>query len=101
MLSVFKEFHGRAEKGIWTDESEREDKMEEETESEPVVKERRYPCKQRKASSRYSTSQYVLLTDEGEPECYEKTMTYVNKEKWYNANARTKRIPCMRTTPTS
>ena len=40
---------------------------------------------QRKASSRYPLSQYVLLTYEGEPECYEETMTDEHKEKCYNA----------------
>ena len=45
----------------------------------------RYPFMQRKASSRYPASQYVLLTDEGEPECYEEAMTNVYKEKWNNA----------------
>ena len=33
----------------------------------------------------YPTSQYVLLIDEGEPECYEEAMIDVHKEKWYSA----------------
>ena len=50
-----------------------------------MTEERRYPHRQRKVSSRYPASQYVLLIDIGEPECYEEAMTCVHKEKWYNA----------------
>ena len=50
-----------------------------------MAEERRYPRRQRKASSRYPASQYVLLTDEGEQECYEEAMTDAHKEKWYNS----------------
>ena len=50
-----------------------------------MAEERRYPHRQRKVSSRYPVSQYVLLTDEGEPQCYEEAITYVHKDKWYNA----------------
>ena len=49
-----------------------------------MTKERRYPRRQRKASQ-YPASQYVFVTDEGEPECYEEAMTYVHKEKWDSA----------------
>ena len=41
------------------------------TESELAGKGRRYPLKQRKASSRYLANEYIQLADEGEPECYE------------------------------
>ena len=51
------------------------------TESEPTVEGRRYPLKQRKASSWYPANQYVLQNDEGEPEGYEETMEDVHKEK--------------------
>ena len=44
----------------------------------------RYPLKQRRAPSRYA-SQYVLLTNEDEPECYEEAMEDEQKEKWQNA----------------
>jgi transposase InsO family protein len=66
-------------------ESESDDEVVEEIEFEPAVEGSRYPRRQRKTSSRYPASQYILLTDEGEPECYEEAMTDVNKEKWYNA----------------
>ena len=66
-------------------ESESEDELLEESGYEPIIEGRRYPRRQRKVSSRYPASQYVLLTDEGEPECYEEAMTDVHKEKWYNA----------------
>ena len=39
---------------------------------------------QRKASSRYLASQYVLLIDEGEPKFYEEAMKDVHKEKYYS-----------------
>ena len=72
-------------------ESESKDESAEETKSKPVAEGRRYLLRQRKASSRYPTNKYVLLTDEEEPERYEEAMNYVPcKRKW---------IPCMRTTP--
>ena len=74
-----------AQQQIDTHESEPENELVEETESELVVEKRRYPRRQRKVSSRYPLSQYVLLTYEGEPECYEETMTDEHKEKCYNA----------------
>ena len=45
---------------------------------------RRYPLRERRAPIRYS-SQYGLLTDEGELECYEETITEEHKEKWLSA----------------
>ena len=66
-------------------ESESEDGLVEETDSESVVEERRYPRRKRKTSSWYPRSQYILLTYEGEPKCYEEVMTDIHKEKWYNA----------------
>ena len=54
------------------------------TETEPTSELRVYPFRQRKVSSRYPASEYVLLTDEGEPECYEETMQDVHKREWYN-----------------
>ena len=42
---------------------------------------RRYPLRERRAPTRYA-SQYVLLTDEGELECYDEAMAHVHKEKW-------------------
>ena len=50
-----------------------------------MAEERRYPRRQRKASSWYPVSQYILLNNEGEPSCYEQAMANVRKEKWYNA----------------
>ena len=70
---------------IDTHEYEPEDELAEETKYEVVVEERRYPRRQRKASSRYPAIQYVLLTDKGKPECYEEAMTDVHKEKRYSA----------------
>nr|GEX47772.1 putative RNA-directed DNA polymerase, eukaryota [Tanacetum cinerariifolium] len=36
-------------------------------------------------STRYSTNEYVLLTDEGEPECYEEAMKDEHKKEWFEA----------------
>ena len=36
-------------------------------------------------SSRYSPNEYVLLTDEGEPECYEEAMEDEHKNQWIEA----------------
>ena len=47
---------------------------------EPTVELRRCPVKQRHSSSRCPANEYVLLIDEGEPECYEEAMTYVHKK---------------------
>ena len=66
-------------------ESELEDEPKQVIESELIPKGRRYPLRQRKVSFLYPYSQYVLLIDEGEPECYEEAMTYVHKEKWDSA----------------
>ena len=49
-------------------------------ETEPTVELRRCPVKQRHSSSRCPANEYVLLIDEGEPECYEEAMTYVHKK---------------------
>jgi len=38
-----------------------------ETPVEPTAELRRYPVRQRQSSSRYPASEYVLLTDDGEP----------------------------------
>ena len=59
--------------------------MVEATGSKPAAEGRRYPLRQRKASSRYLASQYVFLTDEGELECYKEAMADVHKAKWYSA----------------
>ena len=37
------------------------------------------------ASSRYSPNEYVLLTDGGEPECYEEAMKDEHKNQWIEA----------------
>ena len=47
---------------------------------EPNMGGRIYPLRQRKAPFRYS-NQYVLLTDEDEPECYEEAMVEEHEEK--------------------
>ena len=45
---------------------------------------RRYPLRERKAPITYA-SQYVLLADDSEPECYEEAIADESREKWLNA----------------
>ena len=54
------------------------------SEPEPTMGSGRYQLRQRRAPSQYA-SQYVLLTDEDEPECYEEAMEDKRKEKWQSA----------------
>ncbi|KAI5327124.1 hypothetical protein L3X38_026520 [Prunus dulcis] len=39
----------------------------------------------RRPSCRYSPDDYVLLTDEGEPECYKEALTHDQQDKWLKA----------------
>ncbi|KAK8537987.1 hypothetical protein V6N12_044126 [Hibiscus sabdariffa] len=50
----------------------------------PTVPLRR-SSRDRRSSSRYSSDDYVLLTDEGEPECYEDAMESECKDQWVEA----------------
>ena len=45
----------------------------------------RRSTRQRFPSSRYSPNEYVLLTDGGEPECYEEAMEDEHKNQWIEA----------------
>ena len=45
---------------------------------------RRYPLKERKAPTTYA-SQYILLTNEGEPECYDEAIADKHRERWLSA----------------
>ena len=51
---------------------------------EPVVELRR-STRVRQSSSRYPVNEYVLLTDEGEPEGYEEAMSDAHKKEWQSA----------------
>ena len=62
-------------------ESEPNEELANTSESERIMGGGRYPLRKRKASSWYPASQYVLLTDEDEPECYEEAMVDEHKEK--------------------
>ena len=50
-------------------------------EPEPTIGGRRYPLKERRAPTTH-VSQYILMTDEGDPECYDETIADKHKEKW-------------------
>ena len=45
----------------------------------------RRSIRDRQPSTRYSTDEYVLLTDGGEPECYAEAMEDENKKEWVDA----------------
>ena len=50
----------------------------------PAVPLRR-STRDRQPSTRYPSDQYILLTDEGEPECYEEAMKSECKDQWVEA----------------
>ena len=68
-------------------------------EPEPTTRGRRYPLRERRAPTTY-VSQYILLTDEGEPECYDEAITDEHKEKWLSA-MQDEKDSCIRITPTT
>ena len=45
----------------------------------------RKSTRNRQRSTKYSTGEYVLLTDGGEPECFDEAMESVDKELWLHA----------------
>ncbi|KAK8589423.1 hypothetical protein V6N12_023820 [Hibiscus sabdariffa] len=45
----------------------------------------RKSSRDRRSSIRYSSNDYVLLNDEGEPECYEEAMESECKDQWVEA----------------
>ena len=51
------------------------------SELEPTTRGRRYPLRERGALTTYA-SQYILLSNEGEPECYDEAIADEHKEKW-------------------
>ena len=36
-------------------------------------------------STRYPSSEYILLTDEGEPECFQEVESHKDKQSWMKA----------------
>ena len=72
---------------INTYEPEPREESVETSEPELTTSERRYPLKERRAPTT-NASQYALLTDEGEPECYYEAIGDEHKEKWLSRNAR-------------
>ncbi|KAK8999646.1 hypothetical protein V6N11_070805 [Hibiscus sabdariffa] len=51
----------------------------------PLAVPLRRSSRDRRSSVRYSSDDYVLLTDEGEPECYEEAMESECKDQWVEA----------------
>ena len=54
------------------------------SEPEPTIGGRRYLLRKRRAPTTYA-SQYILFTNEGEPECYDEAIADEHKEKWQSA----------------
>jgi hypothetical protein len=46
------------------------------------VQELRRSTRDRRANIRYSTNEFVLLVDGGEPECFVEVMVLEHKDKW-------------------
>jgi hypothetical protein len=45
----------------------------------------RRSTRERRPSTRYSTSEYVLITDEGEPESFQEVQSHKDKQSWMKA----------------
>ena len=45
----------------------------------------RRSTRKRRPSTRYPSSEYILLTDEGEPECFQEVESYKDKHSWMKA----------------
>ena len=57
-------------------------RQEEVGEQLPAEPQLRRSSRQRQPSRRYSTDEYVMLTDAGEPESYQEAIESEQKEKW-------------------
>ena len=62
-------------------EPEPREELAETSEREPTTSGRRYPLKERKALTTYP-SQYIILSNEGEPKCYDEAIDDEHREKW-------------------
>jgi hypothetical protein len=49
------------------------------------VQELRRSTRERRANTRYSSNEFVLLVDSGEPECFEEALVSEHKDKWLEA----------------
>lgn len=63
---------------------------DEQPENEQVVEpppqpEVRRSTRERQPSQRYSSNEFVLLSDGGEPECFDEAMSHEHNKEWYNA----------------
>ena len=45
----------------------------------------RRSTRKRRPSTRYPSSEYILLTDEGEPECFQEVESHKDKQSWMKA----------------
>ena len=69
------------EKPIDMYEPEPREELVESTECELTMSGRRYPLRERRVLTTYA-SQDILLTNQGEPECYNEAMNDKHEEKW-------------------
>ena len=45
----------------------------------------RRSTRERCPSTRYPSSEYILLTDEGEPKCFQEVVSHKDKQSWMKA----------------
>ena len=53
--------------------------------TEPPQVQLRRSNRERQPYKRYSTNEYVILTDDGEPKCFREAMESEEKRKWLDA----------------
>ena len=73
---------GTLDQGEQEDEHLEQEEQVEEEQSQPQL---RRSTRDRKTSTRYSPNEYVMLSDGGEPECYQEAMSHEDKGEWNKA----------------
>lgn len=74
--------HADEPAGVDEDDLEDVEQGEQPTTSEPQI---RRSNREHRPSTRYPVSDYVLVTDEGEPECFEEVESHKDKQSWVKA----------------
>ncbi|CAN0846213.1 Retrovirus-related Pol polyprotein from transposon TNT 1-94 [Linum grandiflorum] len=68
--------------GALDQEVQEDEHLEQEEQPQPQL---RRSTREHKASTRYSPNEYVMLSDGGEPECYQEAMSHEDKGEWNKA----------------
>ena len=69
----------------FVDDVNAEERVEQVLLDPPAISQLRRTTRERQSLRKYSLHEYVLLTDGGEPECYEKDISHKSKEEWLKA----------------